>query len=236
MSASEIALAQGLRDTRGAFERWRGAPGAVLRGWFLGALAFAAGLLAAVLAVASVAQPDLTPAFIPGIAFPADAADVLDVIARNGLVLALHAAACVAGFIAGSSLPEQASRMTGWQRWVHEKARPIAFGWIVAVTCFSLVTQAFILGSAGAQLAEQFLISPTLLMLTVFPHAIVELTAVFLPLAAWTIASRRGEWHDLLAATFATVAIALPMIVVAALWETFVWPDLLEMASPALGV
>ena len=235
MSASDLALAQGLRDTRGALERWLREPSPVLRSWFLGALAFAAGLLAAVLLVASFAQPDLTPAFIPGVAFPADLWDVADVIARNGLVLALHAVACVAGFIAGSSLPLQASQMDGWRRWIHEKARPLAFAWVVGVTCFSLVTQAFILGSTGAQLAEQFAISPSLLLLTVFPHAMLELTAVFLPLAAWTIASRRGEWHDLLAATFATVAIALPMLLVASLWETFVWPTLLEQASPLVG-
>ena len=33
------------------------------------------------------------------------------------------------------------------------------------------------------------------------PHAIPELVALFLPLAAWIIASRRGEWEQLLAAT-----------------------------------
>jgi hypothetical protein len=53
-----------------------------------------------------------------------------------------------------------------------------------------------------------------------------------LPRAAWTIASRRDEWHDLLAATFATVAIAVPMLVAAATWEIYVWPRLLEGASP----
>ena len=159
-----------------------------------------------------------------------------EVILRNGLVLALHAVACLAGFIAGSSLPLQASRMTGWRRWIHEKARPLALGWVVGVTCFSLVTQAaYILGSTGAQLAEQFEISPALLLATVLPHALVELTAVFLPLAAWTIASRRGEWQDLLAATCATVAVAIPMLVLASSWETFVWPRLLEQASPLPG-
>ena len=65
-------------------------------------------------------------------------------------------------------------------------------------------------------------------MLTILPHAIPELVALFLPLAAWTIASRRNEWHDLLAATFATVAIAIPMLIVAAVWEIFVWPQILD--------
>ena len=232
MGVSEMALAQGMRDTRGALTRWNDDPFPVLRGWLLGALGFALALLFSVWLVASVVRPDLTPAFVPGLAFPADIYDYGHVLLRNGLVLALHAVACVAGFIAGSSLPYQAEQMTGFKRWIHEKARPVAFAWVVGVTCFSLVTQAYILGSTGAQLANTMGISPGVLVLTVFPHAVVELTAVFLPLAAWTIASRKGQWKDLLAATFATVAIALPMLLVAASWETWVWPRLLDWASP----
>ena len=38
-------------------------------------------------------------------------------------------------------------------------------------------------------------------MLTLLPHALPELFALFLPLAAWIIASRRGRWDELLAAT-----------------------------------
>src|SRR5690606_15564000 len=138
-------------------------------------------------------------------------------------------------FIAGSSLPLQASQMKGWNRWIHERARPVAFAWVLGVTCFSLVTQAYILGSTGAQLANQFDISPLVLVLTVLPHALLELTAVFLPLAAWTIASRDGRWDELLAATFATVCVAIPMLLVAASWEIWAWPVLLELASPVIG-
>ncbi len=141
-----MALAQGMRDTRGALLRWNQEPAVVLRPWFLGSLAFATGLLGAVLVVATFSQADLTPLFIPGVAYEAGLDDVGRVMFRNGLVLALHAVACVAGFIAGSSLPLQASQMTGWRRWIHEKARPLAFAWVVAVTCFSLITQAFALG------------------------------------------------------------------------------------------
>ena len=42
------------------------------------------------------------------------AGDILGVIKHNGLVLALHAMACVAGFIAGSSLPLQAQHRAGF--------------------------------------------------------------------------------------------------------------------------
>jgi len=229
-----MALAQGMAETRGALEKWRGNPRPVLKSWMLGGLGFAAALLSAVLVVAYLATPDFTYLAIPGVDFEADLQDYFAVIWRNGLVLALHAVACVAGFIAGSSLPLQAQHMTGVRKIIHERARPLAFAWVVGVITFSLVTQAYILGSTGSQLAAQLNISPALLVLTVAPHALMELTAVFLPLAAWTIASRKGEWGNLLAATFATVAVAIPMLVVAAAWETLVWPTLLRNASPVL--
>ena len=116
---------------------------------------------------------------------------------------------------------------------MHCKARPIALAWVVLVTVFSLTTQAVALGFTGAQLADHLAVSPAVLVLTVLPHALPELVALFLPLAAWTIASRRNEWRDLLAATFATVAIAIPVLVAAATWETYVWPQILAAVSPA---
>jgi hypothetical protein len=234
VSVSELALAQGMKETRGALDAWREDPTPVLKSWLLGGFGFAVALLSAVLVVAYLVTPDLTYLAIPGVHFGAEIDEYVEVLARNGLVLALHAVACVAGFIAGSSLPLQAQHMTGLRKVVHERARPIAFAWVVGVITFSLVSQAYILGSTGATLAAQLEISPALLVLTVAPHALAELTAVFLPLAAWTIASRRGEWQNLLAATFATVAVAIPMLLVAAAWETLIWPKLLADASPVL--
>lgn len=229
---NDLVLVQGMRDTRGALERWNLDPWPVLRVWVGGALIVAAALLASVWAIAALSPVDLTHLGIPGVTEDPGPADVGRILFRNSLVLALHAFACVAGFIAGSSLVLSAEHRSGLSRIVHEKARPIAFAWVGLVTCFSLVTQAYALGLTGAQLAGQLGISPAALVLTTLPHAVPELVALFLPLAAWTIASRRGEWHDLLAATFATVAIAIPMLVVAATWEIYVWPHLVAAVSP----
>jgi uncharacterized membrane protein SpoIIM required for sporulation len=41
------------------------------------------------------------------------------------------------------------------------------------------------------------------------------------------VASRRGEWDQLLAATFVTTGLAVPVLVIAALWEVYVAPHLL---------
>ena len=232
MSADDFVLAKGLRDTRGALERWNADPWPVLRKWGLGALAVACALLAAVLAVALATTADVTAPFIPGIDSDPEPGALIPILGLNALVLALHATACVAGFIAGSSLVLAAERRSGLSRWVHEKARPVALVWVVAVTGFSLVTQAYALGLTADQIAYTLGISPGTLILTVLPHAVPELVALFLPLAAWTIASRRNEWHDLLAATFATVAVAIPILIASALWEIYCWPRLLEAVSP----
>ena len=105
-------------------------------------------------------------------------------------------------------------------------ARNAMIGFVVLATTFSLSTQAYVLGHTLAGVSGFLHVSPGLLLLGLLPHAILELTALFLPLAAWIIASRRGEWDQLLAATFVTVAIAVPMLVVAALIEVYVSPHL----------
>ena len=231
MSANDFALVQGIRHTRGALERWNRDPVPILRAWVGGALIVASTMLLAVWVIAALSPVDLTDLWIAGISGEADLGDVGRILIRNSLVLALHAFACVAGFIAGSSLALAAEKRSAISRWVHEKARPIALGWVVLVTAFSLITQSYALGLTGATLAGQFEVSPGVLVLTVLPHAVPELVALFLPLAAWTIASRRDEWQDLLAATVATVAFAIPVLVVSATWEVYVWPRVLEAVS-----
>ena len=60
------------------------------------------------------------------------------------------------------------------------------------------------------------------------PHALLELTALFLPLAAWVVASRRDDWHKLLAATIVTTAVAAPVLVIACLVEVYVSPHVIR--------
>jgi hypothetical protein len=232
MDSNQYVLIRGMRQTRSVLEEWEGDPWPVISGWLGGAVVIALALLAGVTVAGSLLLPDY--GFHYGPTAPGGPApdQILQVLARNSLVLALHAFACVAGFIAGATLPLTAARYTGFKRVIHEKARPIAFAWVIAVTCFSLFTQTIALGLVGSTIAWDLEISMPVLVITALPHALLELTAVFLPLAAWTIASRKGEWDKLLAATFVTVAMAIPMLVVAATWEVYVWPEILQAVSP----
>ena len=108
MDASAYAFTHGIRHTRSTLRTWQREPWSVLGSWAAGSAAAAAGLLLAVWLISSLYGGreqivNLQPPFAVG-----DAGDVLSVMKRNLLVLALHAMACVAGFIAGSSLPLQA--------------------------------------------------------------------------------------------------------------------------------
>jgi Stage II sporulation protein M len=227
MQVNDLALVRGIGPTRATLARWNLAPGPVLRAWSLGSLLIACMLLLAVWLVALVMPADPTPLPVLGITAPPSLADVEPILHRNALVLALHGFACMAGYIAGSSLPREAARRRGAWRVIHDVAGPLAIAFVTAATLFSLMTQAFAIGSTASTVSAQLGIAPGSLLVALLPHALLELSALFLPLAAWLIASRGARWDELLAATVVTVAIAIPALVLAALVEVYVSPHLL---------
>jgi hypothetical protein len=223
-----LALVQGWDDTKTTLRTWRARPSAVLRPWAAASLVVAVGLLLATWGIAALTAPEpWTLLTFAGVTRPAHLGDYGFVLFRNGLVLALHALACLAGFIAGSSLPRIADGYSGWYRRAHDLARPAAIAFVTAATLFSLATQAYVLGSDASTLAAQFGLSPAVLLGVLSLHAVPELTALFLPLAAWSLASRRRRWDQLLAATFVTVALAVPVLLAAAAIEVWVTPRVL---------
>jgi hypothetical protein len=113
---------------------------------------------------------------------------------------------------------------------VHAWAGPLAIWFVVLAMAFSLLTPACALGAATANVAAQLGMTPGVLLAILSIHALPELTTLFLPLAAWLVASRRGEWSVLLAATFVTVALAVPVIVASAVVETYVTRQIIRAA------
>src|SRR4051794_20365047 len=104
-AANQHVFSHGMRDTRATLDLWRRQRWDVLRAWTALSLAIALALLAAVWVVAGVLPPDLTPAPLAGLTYPSGLDDMLPILWRNSLVLALHGTACIAGFIAGASMP-----------------------------------------------------------------------------------------------------------------------------------
>src|SRR5581483_9136211 len=114
------------------------------------------------------------PPFAPG-----SPSDVLAILSKNLLVLALHAMACVAGFIAGSSLPLQAELRRGLRRHIDETGRRVALAAVVGATIFSLGWQSYLLGRTAGRVAFELGRSPGLLLIGLLPHALPELVALF---------------------------------------------------------
>ena len=170
MDHRDLALVQGLDHTRATLRRWNAAPRRVVGIWALGALLTACALLYLVWAVSHRATPDTGPLLLPGVNEPATAAAAAQVLGRNALVLALHAFACVAGYIAGSRLPGELDRHRGLSRRIHAIAGPAAIAFVGAATLFSLGTQAYVLGSDAATLAAPVLVLAAAIEVWVWPQ------------------------------------------------------------------
>src|SRR5829696_8965196 len=129
-SGHDLAVVQGWADTRASLRAWNRAPWLVLGRWVALSVAVAVALLAAVLLVALLSTPDATRLLLPGVNGPAGWDDVFTVLFRNLLVLALHSLACLAGFIAKSSLPIEAASYRGRWRQLHDFAGPAAIAFV----------------------------------------------------------------------------------------------------------
>src|SRR5437764_13624149 len=118
--AEDYVLVTGLRDTRATLAAWHANKWRILIPWFAGAFAIAVVLLLAVWVVAKLSNPHPSPIGLAGVTHVATLQDAGPILYRNSLVLALHAMACVAGFIAGSSLPLVSASKTGLRLKVHD--------------------------------------------------------------------------------------------------------------------
>ena len=157
----------------------RSSAGATLPGSVLAPVAASArssprsGLLAAVWVIGSLTHTLAWSSSTVPRSAPGTRATSARILLHNSLVLALHAMACVAGFIAGSSLPLQASAQRsrllravhehGGQRRDHVRRRRHHF---------SLSVQALTLGQAVGRVSFALHTSPGLLLLALLPHAL----------------------------------------------------------------
>src|SRR3954451_10401351 len=160
MDAERLVLVRGMAGTSATLARLNGAPWPVLWRWMRLSGGVACGLLLSVLLVAKLSTPDLTPLRLPGVGIPPSAEYVAIIFGRNLLVLALHAMACVAGFMAGASMPQLAAARTGLSRAVHEQAGRFAILFVIAATIFSLCTQAYVLGSITSTVSAHLEMPP----------------------------------------------------------------------------
>lgn len=218
-----------LRDVREAVVEWRRAGLVPTIGlWSLVSLVIAVALIVATGAIAMMSAP--TEDYdLAGVSRPVEDGDLGFIVTGNLLVLALHALACLAAYLARRSLPAEASRYRSRWRNLNTRVGAAALVCVAAATVASFTTQARALGAAAATVAHHLDTTPWMLLAVVSVHALPELAAMFLPLAAWALLGvRGGRWNDLLAATVATSAVAVPVIVVSGWIEVGLTPQLIN--------
>lgn len=164
--------------------------------------------------------------------------DVLNVFGRNLLVLGIHLCACWIGAIIGRP-HRPAPAQWGWVGALH---RPVpawmgraALYYALAVTLLSVAVQALALGRQLAALSEMVGIPSTHLLVLVLPHAVPELVAVFLPLGLFLLEARRGRLDRLGRWSLQAAALALPLLLCAAMIETYVTPPRVLAARAAVA-
>jgi len=191
--------------TRALFAAWAERPVPVLVPWVLGSLLIGLALLAGAVVVADIAGPS-TP-YMPVFADRgADAADVVRIAMRNGVVLALQSLVCLAVYIC--TRPGERGR--GW-----------ALAVVAGLSAYSLASQVWRLGHDLASAAQTLGLEPLDLATRLSVHAVPELTALYLPLAACLSLVRRGRADDLAAAAVLTTTVAAPVVVLCAYVEVF---------------
>lgn len=162
--------------------------------------------------------------------------DALSVLRRNLLVLGIHLCACWIGAIVGRPPQPAPARWAGWARTLN---RPVpswmgrmALVYALGVTFLSVSVQALALGRQLADLTQATGVSAPHLLVLVLPHAVPELMAVFLPLGLFLREARRGRLDRLGPWSLQAAAIALPVLLCAALIETYVTPARVLDARP----
>lgn len=224
------AIGDGSGGIRGALPAWARRSGPLLRASLVPSLAGAVALLAAGLLVARLLPGYLTPG-APQPGHSGRLAHAAAILSDSVGVLALHALACAAGFIAGAWLPRLARSYTGWTAVLHRRAGQLIAAFLIDATLFSLSEQAMRMGAQTAGMARALGVSPELLLMALAPHVLPELTVLFLPLAAWRIASRRRSWDALPATAGAIVMLALPVLAACAAWEAYVSPHVIAAVT-----
>lgn len=216
---------QGLTETRSTWQLWRSDGYRILIEWALLSAGVALLMLIGVWAVGEgLRERTLADGLVatPGFLERTPLQTIGFVLGANGLVLLLHALVCWAAYLARRAVPELAPRLTGVNRWVHERAGPLAMAIVTLLVIFSLGNQIWTLGLGLAQIAAGFETSLSAILIRLAPHAFLELLAVFLPLAACLLLGRRQQWNQMLAAGGLSSVAAVPLLGVAALWEGYV--------------
>lgn len=173
----------------------------------------------------------------------------INIFLANVMVLGVHFFACVGAYLVNKRvnhfLENRLSKdeiidnlnrgedinFTSRQQDISHQVGRLSIVLIASLVIFSITRQIIILSTHIAGASQSLDIPITTLMARAALHAFLELTAIFLPLAADLILSKQGRWQELLAGAWFSLAIAIPMLLLTAAIETWVTGGLFQASS-----
>ena len=194
-----------------------------LRRWFSLAALFAAGFFAVVTTTAlaintAASHPIEGPPFLVG-----TVEDATRIFSSNFLVMVLYAMVGVALIVVRRAESQHASdaarRSVGAVKVL-----------LAAIVIAAAARQAYVLGMLLGEYSSYLHVGAPQMGIALVPHAAIELTAMFLPLAAVLVERGAGEAAMRRALAYA-VAAAIPLLVLAATTEVLVSPHVMRAVT-----
>jgi len=213
------------QDTASSLRELSAQPKLLAR-WTATSAVIALAMLAAIGLVG--AHATVKDPFIPVFAdTQAGFSDVLWLVANNAMVVLLHCLVCLACYLVKRSLPARPLAPGRVAVMVWKAEVKLALPIVGALAAGSVFWQILIVGQGLADAAAGVGLTSWQLLVRLSIHGIVEMTAMFLPLAACLYLTRRRRFEQLIAAAVITGLVALDLLIVAACWEVWGAPQLL---------
>lgn len=210
------------------------------RRWFTVAALIAVGMIVAITVMATFVAGD--PFNQTTIAHQSGFDDWWYILRHNLLVLAIHFCACLVGALVAvkpHELDDEWVNAPGKWTWARKTAagmnrelpqrlQQLCLAYAAGVTMCSILLQTLTLGYSAAATAPSLGLQPWQLMIALLPHAFIELTAVFLPLAAFLYRAKTGKLIHLGYEAWVSALVALPLLLIAATIEILVAPVIIQ--------
>lgn len=165
---------------------------------------------------------------------PNNKEDIAYVLKRNFLVLGIHFGACLIAIIIGRNVYEKEKRLEDnpdktfhWNdlpQWVISGS--LIYAWVVTLS--SIIFQAEASGEIVSHLAAFYDTNTAYLLLFMMTHALIELTAIFLPLALFLKEARVNNLHKMGKWSLQVLLVAIPILLAASFIEVYITPDVLS--------
>ena len=219
---------------------WLHDGGRVAKPWVVLSAAISLSMLVAIyfVAVYLLKSQFTNDSYRPLFTTSGDFESVLRLMKANLMVLAIHVLACVAAWLVNVRLDcyleerisakevndkiNEGLDFVSKRQALQRSLGRLTMAGVSALIIFSILRQIVYISGELNVASHTLHLSVLTLLARASLHGLFELTAIFLPLAALLLLGRRRQWDQLIAAAALSIILAIPMLLLAAVIETWV--------------